>query len=75
LAEIRFIYQGFKHDEHAISLNNLLLRNDIEQVIFNVAYVRTSGVFLLHEGLKKIKNKVSIYAGIRNGITSIQAVF
>jgi len=75
LAKIKFIYQGFTVNDHAISLNDLLLRDNIEQVIFNIAFIKTSGIHLLYDGLKKIGNKGTIFAGIRNGITSIQAVF
>jgi HKD family nuclease len=75
LTEIKFLYQGFTVNDHAMSLNNLLLRDNIEQVIFNVAFVKKSGILLLYDGLKRISNKGTIFAGIRNGITSIQAVF
>jgi len=73
--EIKFIYQGFTVNDHAISLNDLLLQDNIEQVIFNVAFIKTSGIHLLYDGLKRISHKGTIFAGIRNGITSIQAVF
>jgi HKD family nuclease len=75
LKEIKLIYQGFTSNDHAISINNLLLHDNIERVIFNVAFVKTSGICLLYDGLKKIRDKGTIFAGIRNGITSIQAVF
>ena len=51
------------------------MRDNIEQVIFNVAFVKTSGIYLLYDGLKQINKKGTIFAGIRNNITSIQAVF
>ena len=75
MPDIEFIYQGFLDNDHAVSLNDLLLRDDIEQVIINVAFVKTSGIYLLYDGLKKINKKGTIFAGIRNNITSIQAVF
>lgn len=75
MAGIKFLYQGFTVNDHAISLNSLLSRDNIEQVIFNVAFVKTSGIHLIYDGLKKIGSKGTIFAGIRNGITSIQAIF
>jgi HKD family nuclease len=75
LSDIEFIYQGFLDNDHAVSLNDLLLHDNIERVIFNVAFVKTSGIYLLYDGLKQIKKRGTIFAGVRNNITSIQAVF
>jgi len=75
LKELKFIYQGFSLNDHAISLNDLLSQENIEKIVFHVAFVKTSGVRLLFDGLKNIGKRGTLFAGIRNGITSIQAIF
>jgi len=53
----KFIYQGVLDNDHSVSLNDLLLRDNVERVVFNVAFVKTSGINLLYDGLRQIKER------------------
>jgi HKD family nuclease len=76
LERIEFITQGFiQGDDHILKIKNLLSINGLQTVLFNVAYVKTSGINFILPELEHINEKLTIFAGMRNGITSIQSVF
>jgi HKD family nuclease len=73
---VEFITQGFADgDDHFLKIRQLLSDKNLTEAIFSVAFIKTSGVDLISEEIKPLKNKITIFAGIRNGITSIQAIF
>jgi HKD family nuclease len=68
--------QGFDdRSNHSIKLLDYLSKPDIENALFSVAFVKTSGIKLIENQLKVIHDKSVFFIGIRNGITSIQALF
>jgi len=76
LGKIEFITQGFiEGDDHLLKIKNLLATDELQTVLFNVAYVKTSGINFISSELEHIKGKLTIFAGMRNGITSIQSIF
>jgi len=76
MAEINILLQGLEqHDDHETAVNQLLQLPDIDQYLFSLAFVRSNGVDKVSDNLKNVSDKIKIFIGIRNGITSIQAVF
>jgi HKD family nuclease len=76
LSSVNFITQGFTDgDDHFLKIKQLLSEKNLVEVTFNVAFIKTGGIDLILEEIKPLKNKITIFAGIRNGITSIQAIF
>jgi HKD family nuclease len=75
MAEIKVLLQGLvQGDDHLGALKSLLLQPDVERVLCSVAYLRESGVNMLGQELAFLANKIEIYVGIRNGVTSVQGV-
>jgi HKD family nuclease len=76
LERIEFITQGLiQGDDHVLKIKQLLSTDGLQTVLFNVAYMKKSGINLISSELEHIKEKLTIFTGIRNGITSIQSVF
>jgi HKD family nuclease len=76
MAEIDILLQGLKKDDdHETAVNNLLLIPDIDDYLLSLAFVRQSGVDRIKVNLGKVLDKIKIFIGIRNGITSIQSIF
>jgi HKD family nuclease len=76
LEKIEIITQGFiQGDDHLLKIKQLLSIDGLQTILFNVAYVKTSGINHISSELEHIKEKLTIFAGMRNGITSIQSVF
>jgi len=76
LEKIEFITQGLTQgDDHLLKIKHLLTIGELQAVLFNVAYVKTSGINFISSELEQISGKLTIFAGMRNGITSIQSVF
>lgn len=69
------ILQGLNNSsDHLTSVRNLLSNESADQFIISVAYARLNGVMQLRDLLIKNSNKITIYLGISNGITSYQAI-
>lgn len=76
MAEINILFQGLREEnDHDTAVNSLLLLSDIEHYLFSLAFVRRNGVERIQENLRNVSDKVEIFIGIRNGITSIQSIF
>jgi len=61
-------------NDHASLLTHLLRNASLNRVLMSVAFVKTSGLELIGEDLKRVRSITTLYAGIRNGITSYQAM-
>lgn len=68
------ILQGLTTRTHADVLLEMLSLKDVERVIFSVAFVTESGVELIESSLKPVAAKTTVFAGVRNDITSAQAL-
>lgn len=69
-----FILQGFTTSTHANALRSLFTISDIQRVILSVAFVSESGVQQIEKELKMNAEHVTVFAGIRNEITSYQGL-
>lgn len=68
------ILQGLTKRTHADALGEMLTLNDVERVILSVAFVSDSGVELIEKWLEPLAAKTTVFVGIRNDITSAQAL-
>lgn len=74
MAKKEFILQGFTTRTHVDALRELFNVPDIKRVILSVAFVSESGVQLIKNELKAHAAHVTVFAGVRNDITSHQAL-
>lgn len=70
----RLILQGLTDGNHLDEVCEVLSLDQAKLVIVSVAFVRSSGVGPLSDALQKVSKKTKVFAGIRNGITSAQAI-
>jgi HKD family nuclease len=74
MADLHFILQAVTPANHAEAIRNLLKLPEPTQIIVSVAFARTTGLNALQANLKPIVRKTRIFVGIRNDITSLQAI-
>lgn len=74
MAKKEFILQGFTSRTHGAAVREIFSVPDIERVIISVAFMSESGVEQIERELKSQGSKVTVFAGIRNDITSHQAL-
>ncbi len=68
------ILQGLTKRTHASALDEMLSLDGVQRVILSVAFVSSSGVELMEKRLKPFAANTLVFAGIRNEITSAQAL-
>jgi HKD family nuclease len=69
-----FILQGLTPQNHISAFADLMKVDDIQRILVGVAFVNSGGVGLLADHVRPHAAKTTVYAGIRNGITSAQAM-
>jgi hypothetical protein len=74
MAKAEFILQGFTTRTHAAALRDLFKISGIRNVLLNVAYVKESGVEEIETELRAHASRITVFAGIRNDITSYQGL-
>ncbi len=74
MAHKEFILQGFTPRTHADAVRELFNLPDIRKVVLSVAFVSESGVDQIATQLKAHSAQVTVFAGIRNDITSHQGL-
>lgn len=74
MAKKNFILQGVTPKTHAQAVRDLFDVPYIEKVILSVAFVSESGVQQIEAALRLHKARVTVFAGIRNDITSQQGL-
>jgi hypothetical protein len=74
MAEIDFILQAVTTSNHADAIRALLSIPKPNQALISVAFVREAGLDALEEAIKPIAEHATFFVGIRNDITSIQAI-
>jgi len=74
MAELDFILQAVTTANHAKAIQALLALPSPTEVLVSVAFVRESGLEAIEAAIKPIAAKARFFIGIRNDITSIQAV-
>ena len=74
MAKIELLMQAFETGSHADALRKMLSLPELERFVASVAFVREEGVNAIAEELEANANICAFFVGIRNDITSIQAV-
>jgi HKD family nuclease len=74
MAELDFILQAVTTTTHARAIRAILRLPKPTQVLVSVAYVREPGLGPVEKAIKALAGRATFFVGIRNGITSIQAI-
>jgi hypothetical protein len=74
MAKKEFILQGFTTRTHVSAVRELFDVPNIQRVVLSVAFVTEAGVDLLTTQLKSCAKHVTVFAGIRNDLTSRQGL-
>lgn len=74
MASKEFILQGFTKRTHRDAIRELFSVADIKRVVLSVAFVSESGVQQLEGELAAHANVLTVFAGIRNDISSHQGL-
>ncbi len=74
MAKKNFILQGITPKTHAHAVRELFGVPDIKRVILSVAFVSESGVQQIEAALRANAARTTVFAGIRNDITSYQGL-
>lgn len=70
---VELILQGLTARTHAVVIDEMFA-DDVERAIISVAFVSSDGVDHIRPSLAPHAEKTTVYAGIRNEITSAQAL-
>jgi HKD family nuclease len=74
MAQKEFILQGFTARTHAEAIRDIFDLPQIQRVLLSVAFVTEGGVELLAHALVKHATKATVFAGIRNELTTAQGL-
>lgn len=75
MAGLDFLLQGLSEkNDHLKYIENLLALPSIDKCLVSVAFMNRAGVDLLLDKMIPIKSNLELYIGIRNGVTSVQAI-
>lgn len=74
MAELDFILQAVTTENHAKALQDLLALPGATEVLVSVAFVKEPGLEAIEDAIKPFARRARFFIGIRNDITSIQAV-
>lgn len=69
-----FILQGLTPQNHVSAVADLMQIDGLERALISVAFVNSSGVGLLADHIKPHASRTTVFAGVRNSITSAQAI-
>ena len=73
MAKVEFLLQAVTKHNHADYLNKLF-KQGCEEAVISVAFARTQGVQAIYNAVAAAGQKASVFVGIRNDITSYQAL-
>lgn len=75
MPSIKYLLQGLEASvDHLDAILDILLLDNIKRIMISVAFVRESGINHIMAAIKPFNKKVDFIIGVRNGITSIQAI-
>lgn len=76
MAEAVFLMQGLQDNEanHMNALSNLLNMEGSRKIILSTAYLKSAAIQLHLDLLKDKSDQIEMFVGIRNGVTSKQAL-
>ena len=70
-----FILQGLsRDDDHIAGIDQVFSLNPFEQGIVATAFMNAAGASVLSDMIGPIADRVDVFVGIRNGVTSMQAL-
>lgn len=69
-----YILQAVTNADHAKHLNNILDHSDTIKVILSTAFMTERGLSLIESTLSAVASQATVFAGVRNGITTAQAL-
>lgn len=69
-----FIFQGVSRKAHADLIDDMLAEPELARFVLSVAFATSGGVALIESGLVKVKSSTTAFVGIRNDVTSAQAL-
>ncbi len=73
--DINFIFQGLnKTSNHLDELKNIIEMKGATHIILSTAFLNEKGVSLIEESICSSSNKITIFAGVRNGVTTSQGI-
>lgn len=70
----KFILQAATSENHFMEILNLLEIDAPKQIIVSTAYMSKAGLVTITDGLKDVAHITKIFVGIRNGVTTAQAI-
>ena len=73
MAKARFLMQAVTKEDHS-SVILEMLNQDLERLMVSVAFAKSQGAAVIKSALEKNKGKCAVFVGIRNDITSYQAL-
>lgn len=74
MAELEFVLQAVSPQAHATVVNQVLELERPSEVLISVGFIRSEGIEALEDNLRAHRSVCTCFIGIRNDITSIQAV-
>lgn len=74
MANVKFIAQNLRAESHLEKVRDDILRDDAQEIIISSAFAKSSGILLLNDRLQAVAIRTKVFVGIRNGITSKQAL-
>ncbi len=75
MSNLDFILQGLSPtDDHFAALQRLFSLTDISAGVIASAFMNAAGASMLVEKITPISNRVKVFVGIRNDITTLQAI-
>ncbi|HHD2584486.1 TPA: phospholipase D family protein [Clostridium perfringens] len=74
MAIVKYLMQGLDEEKNHLFQVKKLLGKKYNQIVITSAYLREKGVELIEEELASSKAQIICFIGIRNGVTSYQAL-
>jgi hypothetical protein len=70
----RFLLQAVNNEDHLTPAREVFGLNDLASATISTAFMTASGLSLLTGVLQPIADRTRIFVGIRNGVTTVQAI-
>ena len=74
MAKAELVLQALTNRPHAVAITEIMALPEPVSCLFSVAFARSAGVASIEASIAALKIKPMVFVGIRNDITSIQAL-
>ena len=71
---MRFILQAVRDEDHIGTVKEMFNMPDFQSAAVSTAFMTSSGVSLIQEALAPVAQQTTLFVGVRNGITTAQAL-